>query len=199
MKHITIKLLSYVLAFTSQVAAQEMPSEAVVSPISKSGATEGCSVQYTAVARDHVYKGGAPVGISGSLAWMLHPKMGIGASLKLIAADIDVSNPGSLQPFQVAHAFLRINSKVLQVGQPYKCDQATGFCGIIGMNDAMDAYTAFANGGEVVSFGFNRSKNAMDVSVPVPTLSLDQSNQLNVCMLDVLQRARSMVGSNPSR
>ena len=180
-------------------AAQELPSEAVVSSITKAGVTEGCSVQYTAVARDHIYKSGSPIGITGSLSWMLHPQMGIGVMIKLITADIDKRAPNSLLTFKVTHGFIRINTKVVQVEQRYDCDQPTGFCGAVGMEKAMDTYLAYANGGESVSFGFNRATAGMDVVVPVPTLSLEQGNQLNECMLQVLQRAQSRMKEKGSR
>lgn len=179
--------------------AQDMPSEAVVSPITKAGIAEGCSVQYTAVSRDHVYKAGAPIGISGSLAWMLNPKAGVAIMFKLIAADIDGTASTPLHPFRVVHAFARINDKVVQVGQTYSCDQPTGFCGASGIETAMETYDAFAKGGEIVSFGLNRTADGMDVLVPVPSLNLDQNNQFNVCMLQVLQEAKRRTNDNVAR
>jgi hypothetical protein len=194
----TTSLVAFALS-AAVATAEEMPSEAVVSPITKAGVSEGCSVQYTAVSRDHIYMAGAPIGISGSLAWVLHPKAGIGLAMKLIAADIDERNPNSLRPFQVAHGFVRVNDKVVQVETRYACDQPTGFCGAIGMDKAMQIFEHFAKGGEVISFGLNRTKDGMDVDISVPTLNSDQSNKLNTCMLTLLEEAEKRMEDKVAR
>lgn len=178
------------LLLNSAAAAQELPSDVEVSSITKGGVTEGCSVQYTAAAQDHIYKAGGVVGISGSLAWMLHPKMGIAGMMKLVAADFSTTGPSTLNPFPVTHGFVRINEQVFQVEQRYECDQPAGFCGAIGLDKAMKSYEAYAIGGEEIAFGFNRTKEGMDVTVTVPTLNPTQSSKLNTCMLAVIDEAK---------
>lgn len=188
------------LSFTSTAAeAQDLPNEAEVNSITKGGVPEGCSVQYTTMTRDHVYKSGAVVGISGSLAWLLHPKMGLGLSLKLIAADLALETPNSLRPFKVEHGFVTVNGNVLQVEQRYSCDQATGFCGAVGLDKAIEVSTAYANGNETVSFGFNRTPNGLDVVAPVTRLTAEQGAQLAQCFVNVLEEAQRRSGDAGAR
>lgn len=193
----SLSIVITLLLCVARVSAQELPSEAVVSPISKSGVTEGCSVTYTAMARDNIYKNGGIVGVSGSVVWTLHPQRGLAGGLKVAAADVGID--AVVHPFRVAHGFMRVNGKVFQVEQKYDCEKAENFCGVIGTAAAMDAFEAFAGGGEVVSFGFNRKDDGMDVSVPLPTLNPEQSAQLSACMLEVLDRAKAQADSNISR
>jgi hypothetical protein len=193
-----INMLLYALILLSQVSrdtpsyAQDMPSDAVVSPITSGGVKTGCSIQYTTISRDHIYMRGAPVGITGTLAWMNHKKQGIAVMMKLLAADVDEKS-GSPKPFQISHAFVTINNRTLQVEEQFQCDHSAGFCGSIGFDNAMLAMTDLAKGGEVVAFGFNRAPKGLDVSIVVPTLNAAQNQRFNGCMLDILQDAQSKI------
>ena len=174
------------------VAGQEIMDDVTITEITAAAAIKGCSVEYTAVAPDHIYKGGAPIGITGTFAWMLAPKVGIALFTKILAADIDVTQPSNLAPFKIVHGFTRLNNTVLQVESRYDCERPSGFCGASGFDTAMSVFEEYAKGGESVAFGFNRSQGGMDVVVSVKALSLDQSSRLAACMLKVLDAAKEL-------
>ncbi|MBA4130057.1 MAG: hypothetical protein C0519_01385 [Hyphomicrobium sp.] len=172
--------------------AQEIMGDVTVTEITAGGAIKGCAVEYTSISQDHIYKSGAPVGLTGTLAWMLAPKLGIALATKVLAADIDVTQPSQLAPFKVEHGFARINDRLLQVENRYECEKPTGFCGASGFETAMSTFEEYAKGGETVAFGFNRKIGGMDVVMSVKPLSLDQSTKLSACMLKVLEAAKDL-------
>jgi hypothetical protein len=190
-----MRIASFAIALVlgaGSVAGQEIMGDVTVTEITAGGEIKGCSVEYTSISRDHIYKKGAPVGITGTFAWMLAPKQGIALATKVLAADIDPRQPKQLAPFKIEHGFARINDRLLQVESRYECEKPTGFCGASGFETAMSTFEEYAKGGESIAFGFNRTQGGMDVVISVRPLSLDQSTKLSACMLKVLEAAKDL-------
>jgi hypothetical protein len=167
--------------------AEDLPSEAVFRPVTRGGAITGCSIQYKAIARDDTYKQGRPVGLTGSLNWLKHPKEGISLFLRVVGVDIDLDNPNNETVFfQIPNAFVVINEKAFHADQKIQCDNEAGFCGLFSFAKAIDASKIFGAGGESTAFNFNRTPDGLDVSVPLPALTADQNLQLNDCMVTLM-------------
>ena len=105
---VSIALAAAALSPIPALSQQVLMSEATARTLTSGGVINGCSIEYTAIFRDHAYRQGAPAGVTGSLTWMLHQRIGIGLFLKIIASDF-AADFGSSQPFKVPHAFVTID------------------------------------------------------------------------------------------
>lgn len=178
-------------AISQNSFSQNLPSEAAFLPISKDGTKIGCSVQYTVISRDHVYRSGGMIGVTSSLTWMHHDRMGIALMLKIIGADIENNNSTKPQTFKISNAFAIVNGKTISVFEKFACENTNGFCGAVEFAKSMELANSFVAGNETVSFGYNRKSGGLDVSVAVPMLSLKQNSQLAHCMVEVMENAKA--------
>src|SRR5262245_15860560 len=77
------------LAISAQCAHAQtvLHNEVEISPISTGGDVTGCSLRFTAIFKDHVYRQGQVSGIDGWLTWSFAPKGCLGLGLKLSGKD----------------------------------------------------------------------------------------------------------------
>jgi hypothetical protein len=158
-------ILFAVLVFlaTPVIAQQPLKSEIKLTPITSGGHTIGCSLEYTMIIADRVYRSGGMVGLIGAYAWMAGRDVpGIAGMFKLGAVDFDQNmRPTRFKPATTA---LRIGGKPFLPQAPMPCEEDHNVCGAYSTDGSLAVLTAMWDG--PIEIGFNRRRGSFDVLVP---------------------------------
>jgi hypothetical protein len=180
--------LALAMAQSGHAETNVLLNEVRIAPISRGGDVTGCSLQFTTMFTDGVYRQGQVSGIDGSLTWSFAPKGRLGLGLKLAGKDFS-PNMTVAGDMKVAYAYLAVARRPIHAQARYQCENASNFCGVYGRDIAMSLLEA-AMGQQDVSVGFNRHQDGMDVTLPIAAASEQQMAQFGVCMLQVFQKVQ---------
>lgn len=142
------------------VSGELPPAEIVAREITSGGKLIACSLEFSAAFRDHVYKKGEPVGVTGSIN-LWHGKGQIYASFKLVGADFVGATPVR---FKVATASL-----FDPTGKPYNsvvsgCEDERDYCAAMPFEAFLGTVLLIAEKGQL-RMAYNRRPGGMDVPI----------------------------------
>lgn len=162
-KLLRLSVCLYTLSGTAS-GALELPSpEIEAKEITSGGQLVACSLGFTAAVRDHVYRGGGPVGVTGSVGlWRKASKLY--GTFKIVGADLNGSNADL---FKVANGVLfdRDGNPTKQVSSA--CEDPLHYCAAVPSDAFLAIMESIANSGGV-RLAYNRRDGGMDVPIDLP-------------------------------
>ena len=170
------------------IAQQPLKSEIKLTPLTSGGHTIGCSLEYTMIIADRVYRSGGMVGLIGAYAWMAgRDTPGIAGMFKLGAVDFD----NNMRPsrFRPATTALRIGGKLFMPEAAMPCEEDHDVCGAYSTNGSLAVFKAMWNG--PIEIGYNRKQGSFDVLVPFDVPDAEML-KLGACIKEL---ARSQLGN----
>lgn len=160
------------------VAGEFPPPDIVAKEITSGGKLIACSLEFSAAFRDHVYKKGAPTGVTGSIN-LWHGKGQIYASFKLVGADFVGAKAVR---FKVATASL-----FDATGKPFNaivsgCEDERDYCAAMPSDAFLGTVLFIAEKGQI-HMAYNRKPGGMDVPV-----NLDVGPDVALKLMDCAQK-----------
>ncbi|SFI37272.1 hypothetical protein SAMN05428978_100778 [Nitrosomonas sp. Nm34] len=173
--------------------------------ISYSGKLQGCEINFETSTQDFAYRAGKPIIAVGSIALYIEP---FGMMLKLGVADVLNSNIVEA-PY---YAFIKTSNGTTagSIYESHEADNKGYRLFVPQINNTTLAVIIDIVSGENPTIGFNRSKNGMDVLLPIDlavkdtsiggngslkhTYSQDTINEFRKCVYDIF----SMLEESPA-
>lgn len=149
----------------------------VFQPIRSSGVLQGCSLVYTAVIADHVYKNGSLVAINGNVSIYQGGKKGgnVGLNLKIGINDFVSPKASFSGPY---FAYLQTENETTAKSLHEAFDGENGYrFFVFHLNEASTKLIVEMVDTGKVTIAFNRKKGGIDVLVPVDLTVIDAEYQ----------------------
>ncbi|MDZ4792038.1 MAG: hypothetical protein SGJ17_12655 [Hyphomicrobiales bacterium] len=153
--------------------------------VTSGGEPKVCSIKFSMVYQDFIYKNGGLVGVTGSVSWLGNESY-VGVMLKVFAVDIANYQPLTTKSVRIGSANITAGSENYKPLMNLQCEDPAASCSVYKTDTSLLFLEVLENKSLFVNY--NRHASGIDIKLPiVPRSNISEESNFHKCLEHIVK------------